>query len=66
MPKVHVDSDEWYPVYSFYEDRDYGVEVEVSQETLDRWNQTVVAFAQMQKEMQSLTEEAYRKMGIIK
>lgn len=61
--KVFIDSDEWYPVYSF--DMNYGQEVEVSEETLARWKQTMVDFDKMQREMRELSEADYRKKGII-
>lgn len=64
MPKTFIDSDEWYPVYSHNES--YGTEIEVSQETLDRWNATMLAFNAMQREMRELDEAKLREQGIIK
>lgn len=63
MPKTFIDSGEWYPVFSH---GSYGTEVEVSQETLDRWDAIMAVFNAMQTEMKGLQDADYRKRGIIK
>lgn len=56
--KVKISYDEWYPVYCF--DMDYGVEVDVEEEIIARWKNTMALFAQMQQEMRDALPEHRR------
>jgi ElaB/YqjD/DUF883 family membrane-anchored ribosome-binding protein len=54
---VRIDADERYPDYHLT-DRDYGYEVEVEQEALDRWKAAAEAYSAAQGEMGELMEAA--------
>lgn len=57
--KVYVDSDEWYPVYSVVDSDTYGgIEVEVPQGTLDRWQSVAAEFEDVQNEMEASRDAA--------
>ena len=75
---VFIDDDERYPVFSFQIIEPLKVEalnlwkqeylLEISQETLDRWERISSDYNKMQDEMRKLSEEAYeqkcdRKVG---
>ncbi len=47
--KIKIDIKEWYPVYEI--DNDEGIECEVPQETLIRWERISEEFDTMQGEM---------------
>lgn len=50
--KVHIDSDEWFPVYSLHPSA--GPECDVSPETVERWKKVHDDFEQTQSEMQQV------------
>ena len=55
--KVHLTSDEVYPVWSV-EATEFGVEIEVGEERLNDWTEATQAFGRAQKEMKLAVEEA--------
>jgi len=55
--KVYIDSDEWYPVYSV-EKSPWGIEVDVPEEVLERWDQVFCQFRNIQSEMAALVVAA--------
>lgn len=63
--RVLIDSDEWYPVYSLREM--YGLQVEVTQDQLDRWTRVFNDFDSVQAELAILhgaAEEIARKKAL--
>lgn len=48
--KVKIDSEEWYPVF-FMTKSQSGTDVEIDQETFDKWQRVAREFDNMQKEM---------------
>ena len=61
MSKVHIDSDEWYPVYSVEDDGRFGIEVEVTPEQLAKWRRAFADFEAAQDEMGDLFHDAAEK-----
>jgi hypothetical protein len=65
MPKVYLNVDEWYPVYSAASEENYhdnDEEFEVDQETLDRWQSAAELFDIAQSEMAMLYQERRKKV----
>lgn len=58
--KINIISDELYPYY-FIAQSDWGLKVEVSQETADRWERVAKEFNQMQNEMAELEAASLKK-----
>jgi len=55
--KIHIDSDEWYPMYSISSDTtDTAVEVHVS--TVKRWRRVLKEFKAVQEEMGDALDKA--------
>lgn len=63
MPKISIEKDEWYPVYTtvrpgnFMYDEEFGIEVDEA--TLMRWTAILEGFTKMQKEMKAMYNKAY-------
>ena len=57
MPGVTLDRDEMYPLYQVITNANFGIKMDINQETLDRWNKVTVDFYTVQREM----EELYQK-----
>lgn len=72
MRELHIEADEWYPVFHIEEYDDagqpreqepttfYGEAVTVDYATLGRWRRAFKAFDQAQTEMRAAVEEARR------
>lgn len=56
MTKIWIISDEWYPVYSFndYESRYADADVDIPEETLERWQKVFYQFQEVQDELGDL------------
>lgn len=66
MPLMWFDENEWYPVYSCREvepdaQKRYYAEIDVPQETLDRWDAASQAFHIAQNEMSQYNQKAERE-----
>jgi len=56
MPKIYVDTDEWYPVYLFRTDKEFdGEEIEVSDEELARLTEAFKKFREAQDFLKTKT-----------
>lgn len=57
--RVAIDRDEWWPFYEpVEEDRGFYAVVDVSAETLERWNAGLAAFRALQTEIAEAVSEA--------
>ncbi len=61
--KVRIDTDEWYP-YHYLTDSDWGIEVDVPQSTIDRWNEVEELTHKVQIEMMNLYDEAKKAQAL--
>jgi hypothetical protein len=55
--KIHIDREEWYPVYYISSDIYCGEQPhEVPEETVNKWNRVFAEFKAVQEEMRKLVE----------
>ena len=56
--KVHIEVDEWYPVYSIVERDRYVTTIEADAKTVQRWRDAETVFATAQDEIAELVKLA--------
>lgn len=59
--KCHVDRDEWYPVYSLYEDNTWGEEIDIPRELFEEWVGVLSKFEDLQLRLQELYKEVKKQ-----
>lgn len=56
MLKVHVDYDEWYPVYELTDEHNFSTVIELPEETVERVKNAFTEF----REVQKILRDAYK------